>query len=165
MYGGFIATKNGVRLIEYNARFGDPEAMNVFPILKTDFVAVCRAVVAGKLAELPLEFEKKATVVKYAVPDGYPDAPVAGAEIGIPELPENCEIFFAAVDVDESGRILTGTSRALAVVGIAANLEKAEQIAESGIARIDGKLFHRRDIGTPALVEKRIQNLQNIRTK
>jgi len=163
MYGGFIATKNGVRLIEYNARFGDPEAMNVFPILRTDFVAVCRAVVAGKLAELPLEFEKKATVVKYAVPDGYPDAPVAGAEIAIPELPENCEIFFAAVDVDSENRILTGTSRALAVVGIAENLTDAERIAESGIAKIGGKLFHRRDIGTPELVAKRTAHLNELR--
>ena len=163
MYGGFIATKNGVRLIEYNARFGDPEAMNVLPILKTDFVEVIRAVATGKLESLPLEFEKKATVVKYAVPEGYPSNPIAGAEIKILGLPAGCQIFYAAVDVDSAGRILTGTSRALAFVGIADSLEAAERIAEAGIQKAEGRLFHRRDIGTPALVQKRITHLQNLR--
>lgn len=163
MYGGFIVTKNGVKLIEYNARFGDPEAMNVFPILKGDFVEICQKVVAGELDSISLEFEKKATVVKYLVPEGYPNTPLAGEEIKILGLPENCEIFYAAVDVDSEGRILTGTSRAIAVVGIAENLEAAERIAEAGISKIEGKLFHRRDIGTPALVEKRIRHLQNLR--
>ncbi|MFH0776238.1 MAG: phosphoribosylamine--glycine ligase [Patescibacteria group bacterium] len=165
MYGGFIATKNGIKLIEYNARFGDPEAMNVFPILKTDFIEVCRKVAEGKLAELPLEFEKKATVVKYLVPEGYPNIPVSGQEIKILGLPENCEIFYAAVDVDADGRILTGTSRAIAVVGIATNLTAAERISEEGVSKIEGRLFHRRDIGTPALVAKRIAHLKKIRNQ
>ncbi len=163
MYGGFIATKKGVRLIEYNARFGDPEAMNVLPILKTDFVEVCRAVVAGKLVEFPLEFEAKATVVKYAVPEGYPNNPVAGSEIKILGLPEGCQIYYAAVDVDEEGNILTGTSRAIAFVGVADSIEMAERIAEEGITKAEGKLFHRRDIGTPALVEKRINHMNSLR--
>ena len=51
MYGGFIVTGSGVRLIEYNARFGDPEAMNVLPLLKTDFVDLCEAIIAGTLAD------------------------------------------------------------------------------------------------------------------
>ncbi|MCF7846078.1 MAG: phosphoribosylamine--glycine ligase [Candidatus Peribacteraceae bacterium] len=164
MYGGFIATKNGVKLIEYNARFGDPEAMNVFPILKTDFVEICQKVTTGKLSELPLEFEQKATVVKYAVPEGYPNNPVAGSEIKVLGLPEGCEIFYAAVDVDTEGRVLTGTSRAIAVVGIADDLTAAERIAEEGINKIEGQLVHRRDIGTPALVEKRIRHLKEIRS-
>lgn len=163
MYGGFIVTKNGVRLIEYNARFGDPEALNVFPILKTDFVAVCQKVVAGELVSLPLEFEKMATVVKYAVPEGYPNNPVAGSPIKILGLPAGCQIFYAAVDVDSEGQVLTGTSRAIAVVGIAESLTAAEQISEAGMQKIEGRLFHRRDIGTPSLVEKRISHLKNLR--
>ena len=163
MYGGFIATKNGVRLIEYNARFGDPETMNVLPILKTDFVEICRAVVAGNLESLPLEFENKATVVKYAVPEGYPSNPVAGAEIKLLGMPEGCRVYFAAVDVDDEGRILTGTSRALAFVGIADSLEVAERIAEAGIQKAEGKLFHRRDIGTPMLIEKRVKHMSSLR--
>lgn len=163
MYGGFIATKSGVCLIEYNARFGDPEAMNVLPILKTDFVAVCQAVVDGKLAQTPLEFEKLATVCKYAVPEGYPSDPQAGSEIKLLGVPENCKVYYAAVDVDHEGRILTGTSRALAFVGIAETLEAAERIAEEGVNKAEGALFHRRDIGTPALVQKRVTHMQQLR--
>jgi len=74
MYAGFMVTKNGLRLLEYNARFGDPEAMNVLPILKTDFVDLCRAVIDGTLGESAVEFEKKATVCKYIVP-GVTDSP------------------------------------------------------------------------------------------
>ncbi|MFH1375554.1 MAG: phosphoribosylamine--glycine ligase [Patescibacteria group bacterium] len=163
MYGGFIATAKGVRLIEYNARFGDPEAMNVLPILKTDFVEVCQAVVHGKLSQTPLEFEKLATVCKYAVPEGYPNDPQAGSEIKLLGVPENCKVYYAAVDTDHEGRILTGTSRALAFVGIAETLEAAERIAEEGINKAEGALFHRRDIGTPALVQKRVNHMRQLR--
>jgi phosphoribosylamine--glycine ligase len=55
MYGGFIATKNGARLLEYNARFGDPEAMNILPLLKTDFVDVCRHIIDGTLDRLQID--------------------------------------------------------------------------------------------------------------
>ena len=81
MYGGFIAVKDGVRLIEYNARFGDPEAMNVLPIMKTNFVDVCKAIIRGELGGMKVEFENKATVCKYVVPEGYPDNPVKGVKI------------------------------------------------------------------------------------
>jgi len=59
MYGGFIVTRDGVRLLEYNARFGDPEAMNILPLLKTDFVDICKAIINGTLKDLDVEFEKK----------------------------------------------------------------------------------------------------------
>ena len=78
MYGGFMAVKDGVKLIEYNARFGDPEVMNVLPILKTDFVEICQAILAGNLDKIKIEFEKKTTVCKYIAPEGYPDKPVSG---------------------------------------------------------------------------------------
>ncbi|MFO7568644.1 MAG: phosphoribosylamine--glycine ligase, partial [Smithellaceae bacterium] len=68
MYGGFIATKSGAKLLEYNARFGDPEAMNILPLLKTDFVDICRHIIDGTLESLKIEFEPKATVCKYVVP-------------------------------------------------------------------------------------------------
>jgi len=76
MYGGFMKTKNGVKLIEYNARFGDPEALNILPILKTDFVDICEKAIDENLASIgPLEFETVATVVKYLCPNGYPNNP------------------------------------------------------------------------------------------
>ena len=62
MYGGFIKTKDGIKLIEYNARFGDPEAMNVLPLLKTSFAKVCKAIATGEKGEMKIIFAKKASV-------------------------------------------------------------------------------------------------------
>jgi len=78
LYGGFMATVNGVKLIEYNARFGDPEAMNVLSLLETDFIDICVGIVEGTLDQVDVRFANKATVCKYAVPEGYPDSPVKG---------------------------------------------------------------------------------------
>jgi phosphoribosylamine--glycine ligase len=163
MYGGFIATRDGVRLIEYNARFGDPEAMNVLPILKTDFVEVCEALLAGRLVGTPLEFERKATVVKYAVPEGYPTDPKKGEELKIFGLPEGCRVYYAAVDQAADGRLLTSSSRALAFVGIADSLNQAEQLAEAGVKATEGPLAHRRDIGTEMLIDQRVRHMQSLR--
>jgi len=72
LYGGFIAVKDGVQLIEYNARFGDPEALNILPLLSSDFVEICQATISGDLNEDMVSFENKATVCKYITPEGYP---------------------------------------------------------------------------------------------
>lgn len=162
MYGGFIATKKGVRLIEYNARFGDPEAMNVLPLLKTDFVDLCVALIHGKLDQLSIKFDKKATVCKYCVPNGYPDKPISGERIEIGEVPAGAKIYFASVDDREDGLYLAG-SRAVAVVGIAETIEEAEKIAEKGVSAIKGPVFHRKDIGTKELIEKRVRQMENLR--
>ena len=73
LYGGFIATADGVGLIEYNARFGDPEAMNVLPILDADFAELCSAVAEGTLGDVRWSFQPQATVCKYIVPESYPE--------------------------------------------------------------------------------------------
>ena len=100
LYGGFMATRDGVKLIEYNARFGDPESLNLLTLLQTDFVEICRAIVSGTLAEVDVHFSAQASVCKYLVPEGYPDTPRKGDEIHLPEeLPANATIFLSAVDI------------------------------------------------------------------
>ncbi len=162
MYGGFIATKRGVKLIEYNARFGDPEAMNALPLLKTDFVDVCLAVIDGTLADLDVEFFNKATVCKYVVPEGYPDNPVKGEKVEIGDIPEGCLMYYAAVDKKDDG-IYMSTSRAIALVGVADTIEEAEKIAQEGVEAISGKVFFRKDIGTKELIDLRIKMMEEIR--
>jgi len=162
MYGGFIATKNGVRLIEYNARFGDPEVMNVLPLMKTDFVEVCEAIIHGTLDKVAVEFEKKATVCKYLVPNGYPDKPVAGEKIEVGKIPEGVRAYYASVDQKSDGLYLSG-SRAIAFVGIADNLEAAEKLAESAVGSVKGPVFYRKDIGTKELIQKRVDMMKEIR--
>ena len=160
MYGGFMKTKKGVRLIEYNARFGDPETMNVLPILKTDFVDICRAMIDSKLETVGIEFAKKATVCKYIVPEGYPGNPAKGGKIEVDESAD-AYFYYAAVEGKEDG-IHMSPSRAVGVVGIADTLEEAERIAEDGCSRVKGKVYHRRDIGTRQLIQKRIDHMDSI---
>ncbi|MEK7172182.1 MAG: phosphoribosylamine--glycine ligase [Patescibacteria group bacterium] len=168
MYGGFMAVKDGVKLIEYNARFGDPEVMNVLPILKTDFVEICQAILAGNLDKIKIEFEKKATVCKYIAPEGYPDKPVSGQKITIENQKPasvkegDLKMYYASVDQKPDGLYLS-SSRAIAFVGIADTLEKAEQIAESACGNVKGHVFYRPDIGTKALIEKRVEMMRKLR--
>ncbi len=162
LYGGFIACKDKVGLIEYNVRFGDPEAMNVLPLLKTDFVDICEAIIAGTLDELIIEFENKATVCKYIVPEGYPGSPVKGEKIEVGEIAEGVKTYYASVDQREDGLYLGG-SRAVAFVGISDTLDEAASLATSAMDSVTGPVFYRKDIGTKALLDKRVEMMKELR--
>tara|TARA_S200000501_G_scaffold63490_1_gene54312 strand:- start:879 stop:2195 length:1317 start_codon:yes stop_codon:yes gene_type:complete len=163
LYGGFMATSEGIKVIEYNARFGDPEAMNVLSILETDFFEICDAISSGLLNKLNITFQKKATVCKYAVPEGYPDSPVKGKPIYINSDAENLgEFFHASVDLKNNKLIQLG-SRTIAAVGVADTISEAEKIAEKKINCVKGPLFHRSDIGTSKIIQKRIKHMDQIR--
>lgn len=158
LYGGFMVTNDGIKVIEYNARFGDPEAMNVLSLLESDFVEICLGIANTTLNECDVIFSNKATVCKYAVPEGYPDSPIKGERIDISKVENPDHLYFASVDIKGDTLIESG-SRTVAVVGIADTLQEAEAIAESEIKRIEGPLFHRKDIGTEALIQKRIKHM------
>lgn len=159
MYGGFMAVKNEVRLIEYNARFGDPEAMNVLPLLKSDFIEVCEKIIAGTLDKA--EFENKATVLKYVVPEGYPENPKKGDKIEIAQIPAGVKMYYGSVDAREDG-IYLSSSRAIAFVGIANTIEEAEKLAQSAVGSVKGPVFFRKDIGTKELIQKRIDMIKGL---
>ncbi len=161
MYAGLIVTKDGIKLLEYNARFGDPEAMNVLPLMQTDFVEVCSAMANQQLHKIKISFEKKATVCKYLVPNGYPDNPIKNKKIEIGKVHGNARIYYASVDQREDGLYLT-SSRAIACLGAADTLEKAEKIAEDAAHSIKGPVFHREDIGTKRLIDKRVRHMKTI---
>jgi len=167
MYGGFIATKDGVKLLEYNARFGDPEAMNILPILKTDFVEICRRIIDGTLDKIKIEFEHKATVCKYVVPKGYglpsdhPDAASSKSKIEVGDTGK-ARLYYSSVDKKEDGLYLS-SSRAIGIVGIADTLEEARNITAEGVKAVKGPVAYREDIGTDALIEKRIEHMKTIR--
>ncbi len=166
LYGGFMATAGGVRLLEYNVRFGDPEAMNVLPVMENDFAQVCEAVVHQRLHEIELRFAPLATVCKYLVPQGYPTAPLKGEEILVNEpavSSAGARIYFGSVD-ERGGKIFTTSSRSIAVLGVGNNLPEAEGKAQSAVSAIAGRLFYRRDIGTRGLVQKRIDHMRLLRS-
>lgn len=163
LYGGFMVTRDGVRLIEYNARFGDPEALNVLSLLSTDFADVCEAIIQGTLNELPIRFKELATVCKYVVPDGYPEHPVKSELIDLSRVPQESHklrTFFAAVDKDDHGAYSLSGSRAVAFVGIGANVAEAEKIAESAASAVRGPVYYRKDIGTSKLLAKRVAHMR-----
>ena len=127
LYGGFMLTGDGVKVIEYNARFGDPEAMNVLSLLETDFMDICNAIVAGSLADLKIVFANKATVCKYVVPVGYPNNPSKDFEVVCNTKLDG--LYLAAVQ-EKDGVIVATGSRTAAFVGVDPNIVIAERIAE-----------------------------------
>jgi phosphoribosylamine--glycine ligase len=162
LYGGFIATADGVKLIEYNARFGDPEAMNVLSLLESDFIEICNGITDCRLNQVNVRFKNKATVCKYAVPEGYPDNPVKGESIDLSNIENPDTLFYASVDM-HNGKLIEAGSRTVAVVGMAESISAAEQIAEKEVSAVGGPLFHRVDIGTDLLVQQRVEQMKLLR--
>lgn len=164
LYGGFMATRDGPKLLEFNVRFGDPEAMNVLPILEDDFLDACCRLTEGGLPPT-LRFARKATVCKYVVPMGYGTAPKAGEQLKVDEesiRQLGARLYYASVEA-RGGHLYTTTSRSLAVVGIAGGLEHAESVSEEALAFIAGNYYARRDIGKPEVVAQKAGRMQTIR--
>ncbi|CAJ35939.1 phosphoribosylamine--glycine ligase [Methanocella arvoryzae] len=161
LYGQFMITRDGMKVVEFNARFGDPEAMNVLSLLKTDFVDICEAIVDGSLDKLKIEFERSATVCKYVVPAGYPDNPVKDAPLTVVEKPEYL-VYYASVN-ERDGKVYTTSSRSLAIVGVADTIADAEILSEEGLSNVQGEFHCRHDIGKERLIRKRIEHMDAIR--
>jgi phosphoribosylamine--glycine ligase len=143
LYGGFMETDRGVYLIEYNCRFGDPEAMNVLSLLEDSLIDIGWGIIDSKLKKP--SFEKKATVCVYLVPDGYPIDPKRDHDISITP-PEDSELYFASVH-EENGVIKTTGSRSIALLAKSDTIEEAAEYVYGDIPKIRGALFNRTDIG------------------
>ena len=161
LYGQFMITKDGPKVIEFNARFGDPEAMNVLPLLESDYVDVLAAMASGTLDKVEVKFSSKATVCKYAVPAGYPDDPTKDREVTVGDIGDAI-LFYSSV-YEKDGRVYTTGSRAVAVVGVADSIEEAEEIAQNALENLSGDLHYRSDIGKEFLIQRRIDHMNEIR--
>lgn len=163
LYGQFMVTANGVKIIEFNARFGDPEAMNVLSLLKGSVTDVFLSIADGKLGEV--EFEDKASVVKYLVPNGYPEKAVSDSQVQINDeklATTGAKAYYASV-YEKNGAVWTTSSRSFGVVGVADKITDAERIAEIGCGYIKGPVWHRKDIGNAILIQKRIEHMKELR--
>lgn len=162
LYGQFMLTRDGPKIIEFNARFGDPEAMNVLPLLESDFVSICDAMATGTLHEESIRFKKEATVCKYLVPAGYPDSPQKDRPLTFdPALPLS-HVYYGSVN-EKNGTIYTTSSRSIALLGTGNNISQAEESAQSSINKITGAIMFRKDIGTIGLIEKRIIHMNTLK--
>ena len=162
LYGGFMATKNGIKLIEYNARFGDPEAMNLLTLLENNFSEICYNITQGTLGTV--KFRNEASVCKYIVPEGYGSNPRKDATLIVDsDYSKTSSLYYAAVNQFDD-RITTTSSRAAALVSRSSTIKKAEEMCESGLNFISGEnLYVRHDIAKEDLIRKRIENMEGIR--
>lgn len=164
IYGAFMKTKKAVQIIEFNARFGDPESVNILAVLETDFLSVCKAMVYGRLDAYDISFANKATVCKYVVPTGYPNNSQKGF-LDMSKAPasgDNLRIYYGDVEQKEDGALFMRGSRAVLCVGIGDTIAEAEKIAEDAAMKVDGAVFHRSDIGTSALIKKSVNKMCRI---
>ncbi len=159
IYGGYMLTKEGLKLIEFNARFGDPECINLLGLLETDFVDICQSMLNGSLHELDISFSNKASICKYVVPNGYPENAIQNETL---QFDMNLETMYCGhiEKCDEKFSMLG--SRAVASLGVSASMEHAEQIAEINALSVKGLVFHRHDIGSEKLLQKKALRMQEI---
>jgi len=166
MYGQFMLTKGGPKIIEFNARFGDPEAMNVLSLLRSDFCTICEQMASGNISRKSVEFVPKASVCKYVVPEGYGTKSLAGTEIKVDEgaiSKEGALLYYASVNEDD-GKVYTTTSRSVGIVGIADSIDEAERISERAVAHVSGRIHVRHDIAKTHMLDAKVRRMEQIRS-
>ena len=151
LFCGLMLTPDGPRVLEYNARFGDPEAQVVLPRMKNDIIDVMEACVDGKLDTIDLQFEDNAAVCVVLASDGYPVAYEKGFEITGLEKFEGKEDYFcfhAGTKFNEAGKIVTNGGRVLGITATGADLKEARKKAYEATEWVNfANKYMRHDIG------------------
>ncbi len=150
IFFGLMLTADGPKVLEYNARFGDPEAQVVLPRMKNDLIDVMEACIEGRLEEIELEFEDHAAVCVVLASDGYPAAYEKGYPISGLERFEGLEDYFCfhAGTVCKDGQILTNGGRVLGITAKGASLTEARRKAYEATEWVDfANKYMRHDIG------------------
>ena len=155
LYGGFMLTPEGPKVLEFNARFGDPETQVILPRLKTDLVEVMLAVAQGRLNEVELAWRDEWAVSVVLASAGYPGSYPKGIEISGIERAEalpGVTVYHAGTTLDEQGVLRTSGGRVLNVTALGATFAQARERAYEGcdLIEFEGKTL-RRDIGARAL--------------
>ncbi len=149
LYGGLMKTTKGIKVIEFNARFGDPETEVVLPLLKSDIFGVFNDIIDRRTPVL--EWDTRASIGFVLASKGYPDSYEKGVEIkGLDRL-KGVEVYHMGTK-SEGDRLLTNGGRVLFVTALADTLGEAREHALNQIAKIEcSNLFYRRDIGYQAV--------------
>lgn len=153
LYFGLMLTQNGPKVIEYNCRFGDPEAQAVLPLLQSDLFTIMRATTFGGLDEIPCVFSSDASCCVVIASGGYPEEYETGKEIfGLADAQQEALIFHAGTKQNENKRLFTSGGRVLGVTVVAHTLKQARKEAYAAIEKIKFDGMHvRKDIGVKAL--------------
>ena len=147
LYGGLILTESGPKVIEFNARLGDPETQVIMPRLNTDLLDIIQAVLAGDISKLAVDVAPQACVGVVMASGGYPGRFQTGYPVeGLDELDKDITVFHAATKI-EGGKIVTSGGRVLTVVATGDNLAAAREKIYNNISRIRFQgAYYRKDI-------------------
>lgn len=165
LYGQFMITDFGVKLIEYNFRPGDPEWMNTVIVLEDNIAEVAEDVLSGE--ERELTFKNKATVCKYITPKDYPYKLYQTLNVTFDQdeiRKEGVGIYYSCGQ-GKDGKLEVGSERGIAFLAMAETVEEANHKIESAISKVKGDFYYRKDIGTKKLIEQKIRNVEKMRLK
>ncbi len=155
LYGGFILTADGPKVLEFNVRFGDPETQVVLPLLKTDLVDIMFATAEKRLSEITLDWSDDAAVSVVLASENYPagygkDEKISG--IAAAEKVAGVTVYHAATKFEDDGSLVTSGGRVLNVTAVAPTMAEARERAYEAVGRISFEgMQYRTDIGLKAL--------------
>jgi phosphoribosylamine---glycine ligase len=166
LYGGFMLTARGPVLLEYNARFGDPEGINALTLYEEgDFADLMLGVAVGRVDPNLVRFRLRSTVVKYLVPPGYGDRPKPGGEIALDTgaiEAEGVHVYYGSVDAAGPGSVRLSSSRGVALVGEASAIHEASARVENALRHVRGEYYVRHDIGTKEDLQRHLEHMRQI---
>ena len=180
LYLAFMHTGSGIKILENNSRPGDPEIINILPIVEDDFVDVCFKILEGNLTSV--ELKKVATVLTYKVPPGYGGYAevfpglVDKADVGTPvdlsgvymlvgKYGDNIRIYPGAMEVRDN-QVYALKSRAVGVLGVGENIEEARQVSLEGARTIEGgAMWNRTDIASKKHIAQSVSHMERLRRK
>ena len=147
LYFGLMITKKGAKVLEYNARFGDPETQVVLPRLNTDLYEIFDAIIDDRLSDVDIQWTDDACVCVILASGGYPESYKKGVPIAIGKLPEDIVLYHAGTAFKD-GTLVTSGGRVIGVTAKGKDIEEARKKAYDAIKNIhfDG-MFYRHDIG------------------
>lgn len=147
LYFGLIVTDKGVKVIEYNARFGDPETQVVLPLLKSDLVEIFEAIIDERLSEIKIEWSDEAAVCVMLCSGGYPKQYEKGKEISIGAVKDNVTLYHSGTKISD-GKLVTNGGRVIGVTAVSDSLKKARQESYEACKAVSFENVHyRKDIG------------------
>ena len=149
LYAGLMLTADGPRVLEFNCRFGDPEAQAVLPLITSDLLPVLTEAAAGELVSTPIELSGDSAVTVVVAAKDYPASGDTGSPItGIEEATELGALVFHAATAERDHTLVTSGGRILGVTGIGPDLAAARELAYAAVEHISFRgARYRRDIG------------------
>jgi phosphoribosylamine--glycine ligase len=151
LYAGLMLTPNGIRVLEFNCRFGDPETQVVLPLLETDLLGIAEACINGNLADVNIEWKKGAAVCVVLASKGYPEKVESGKLVTIEELPEDMVCFHAGTKMN-NGNLIASGGRVFGLTAWANDIETALSKVYSNNDKVSFEgMQYRKDIAHRAL--------------